>query len=281
MLEFLKIMINGKRMLKFRKWLFLALTLVLIYYIFIVNIVLTLSILLSLFVAFQAYKVYAKWKLNKLSTSKELFRKSQLGIFIALVAKVAKADGRVSELEAQLIAMMFDDISKVFREKEKTRNILKEIFNEEKESVDDTKEVAQSLNKLLGRSKIRRKQFVAFLIQLAFVDSGISTEEDKVLREIVHELNLTPNEYNEIVNKFNNMRQNKQESMSLEEAYKVLGVNQGDDMNTIKKTYRSLVRQYHPDIIESQNKDESYMEEATLKTQQINQAYQLIKKTNS
>ncbi|CAA6812853.1 MAG: Unknown protein, partial [uncultured Sulfurovum sp.] len=55
----------------------------------------------------------------------------------------------------------------------------------------------------------------------------------------------------------------------------------GDDMNSIKKTYRSLVRQYHPDIIESQNKDESYMEEATLKTQKINQAYQLIKKTKS
>ncbi|CAA6814232.1 MAG: DnaJ-like protein DjlA, partial [uncultured Sulfurovum sp.] len=253
-------------MLKFRKWLYLALALVLIYYIFIVNIVLTLSILLSLFVAFQLYKVYAKWKLNKLSTSKELFRESELGIFIALVAKVAKADGRVSELEAQLIGIMFDDISKVFREKEKTRNILKEIFNEEKERIDDTKEVAQSLNKLLGRSKIRRKQFVAFLIQLAFADSGISGDEDKVLREIVHELNMTPQDYNEILNKFNNMRQNKQESMSLEEAYKILGVNKGDDMNSIKKTYRSLVRQYHPDIIESQNKDESYMEEATLKT---------------
>ena len=34
-------------------------------------------------------------------------------------------------------------------------------------------------------------------------------------------------------------------------------------MDTIKKQYRKLVRKYHPDIISSQDKDESYIEEAT------------------
>jgi DnaJ like chaperone protein len=37
-----------------------------------------------------------------------------LGLFVALVVKVAKVDGRVDALEAQLVGMMFDDISKVF-----------------------------------------------------------------------------------------------------------------------------------------------------------------------
>ena len=110
--------------------------------------------------------MYARHKLNKLSGSKTLFRESELGHFIALVAKVAKADGRVSELEAQLISMMFDDISKVFTEKEKTRSILKEIFNEEKERISDTKEVAHSLSKLIGRSLLKRRQFIEFLINL-------------------------------------------------------------------------------------------------------------------
>lgn len=265
-------------MIKLKKWIVLAITLVLLYYIFIVNILVTISVIAALYVAFRVYKVYARKKLNKLSGSKTLFRASELGLFIALVAKVAKADGRVSELEAQLIAIMFDDISGIFIEKYKTRNILKEIFNEEKERDDDLKEVAQALNKLLGRSRLKRKQYVEFLIQLAFVDSGICADEDKVLREIVHELNVTPHEYDAMVSKFDSMMQNKQETMSLEEAYKILGVHESDDMNTIKKTYRSLVRKYHPDIIKSQDKDESYMEEATAKTQEINQAYQLIKK---
>jgi len=237
----------------------------------------TFWVIVSAYIAFKLYKVYAKKKLNKLSSSKELFRESELGLFIALVAKVAKADGRVQELEAQLIGIMFDDISKIFVEQEKTRTILKEIFNEEKERDDDTKEVAQSLNKLLGRSKLKRKQFVEFLIQLAFVDNGISDDEDKVLREIVHELNITTDEYNAMLIKFENMLKNKQGSMSLEEAYKILDVNESDDITVVKKVYRKLVRQYHPDIIKSQDKDEAYIEEATAKTQEINQAYEIIK----
>jgi DnaJ like chaperone protein len=193
------------------------------------------------------------------------------------VAKVAKADGRVQELEAQLIGMMFDDISKIFDEKEKVRAIMKEIFNEEKERDDDTKQIAQALNTLLGRSHLKRKHFVGFLIQLAFIDNGISTEEEIVLHEIMQELNIPDSVYDEIVNKFENMMKNKQQTMSSKEAYEILGVKETDDMDTIKKAYRKLIHKYHPDIISSQNKDEAYMEEATAKTQEINQAYQVIK----
>ena len=263
--------------MKLKKWIYLAIFLVIFYYAFVANFFITLSIIASLYVAFKLYKFYARRKLNKLLNSKKLFKQSELGLFVSLVAKVAKADGRVHELEARLIGMMFDDISKVFNEKEKARAIMKEIFNEEKQINDDTKQIAQDLNKLLGRSMLKRKQFIAFLIQLAFIDDGISTQEEKVLREIMQELNIDSSVYDEIVNKFENMMKNKQQTMSPNKAYEILGVKESDDMDTIKKAYRKLIREFHPDIISSQNKDESYMEEATAKTQEINQAYQVIK----
>ena len=263
--------------MKLKKWIYLAIFLVIFYYAFVANFFITLSIIASLYVAFKLYKFYARRKLNKLLNSKELFKQSELGLFVSLVAKVAKADGRVHELEAQLIGMMFDDISKVFNEKEKARAIMKEIFNEEKQKENDTKQIAQDLNKLLGRSMLKRKQFIAFLIQLAFIDDGISTQEEKVLREIMQELNIDSSVYDEIVNKFENMMKNKQQTMSPNKAYEILGLKESDDMDTIKKAYRKLIREFHPDIISSQNKDETYMEEATAKTQEINQAYQVIK----
>ena len=263
--------------MKLKKWIYLAIFLVIFYYAFVANFFITLSIIASLYVAFKLYKFYARRKLNKLLNSKKLFKQSELGLFVSFVAKGAKADGRVHELEAQLIGMMFDDISKVFNEKEKARAIMKEIFNEEKQKENDTKQIAQDLNKLLGRSMLKRKQFIAFLIQLAFIDDGISTQEEKVLREIMQELNIDSSVYDEIVNKFENMMKNKQQTMSPNKAYEILGVKESDDMDTIKKAYRKLIREFHPDIISSQNKDESYMEEATAKTQEINQAYQVIK----
>jgi len=264
-------------MIKLKRWIYLAIVLTLLYYIFIANIWITLTIIASLYVAFKLYKVYVRTKLIKTASSKESFRQSELGLFIALVAKVAKSDGRVDELEAQLIGIMFDDISRIFPNKEKTRAILKEIFNEEKEKIDDTKEVAEDLNTLLGRSQLKRKQYVEFLIQLAFVDGGVSSEEDKILRVIVEALHISTSDYSAMVSRFEAMLKNKQQTMTVEEACKILGVNETDDMNSIKKTYRKQVRQYHPDLIKSQDKDEAYIAESTAKMQELNQAYDLMK----
>jgi DnaJ like chaperone protein len=73
------------------------------------------------------------------------------------------------------------------------------------------------------------------------------------------------------------MMANMSPKANIEDAYKTLGVSADDDMSTIKKAYRKLIREYHPDIIKSQGKSEAYMQEATEKTQEINQAYEMIK----
>lgn len=268
-------------MINIRRWIYLAIFLFIFYYIFIENIFITLGVIVAIIVAFRLYKFYARMKLNRMLNSKESFKKSELGLFVSLVAKVAKADGRVQEMEAQLISMMFDDISKLFNEKDKARALMKEIFDESKGNLDDTKEIAHSLNQLLGRSRLKRRQFMGFLIQLAFVDNGIDEDEDKILREIMTELNISIAEYEAIVGRFENMTKNKTQGMGEEKAYEILGVKSSDDMDTIKKAYRALIRKYHPDIVSSQDKDESYMEEATAKTQEINQAYEVIKKARS
>ncbi|SFV71891.1 DnaJ-like protein DjlA [hydrothermal vent metagenome] len=264
-------------MMKVRTWIYLGILLFVLYYVFIANILVTLTVVAVLYIALKVYRVYARQKLHKTSTSKALFQKSELGVFIALVAKVAKADGRIDELEASLIGLMFDDISRIFPNEEKTREILKAIFNEEKERLDDTKEKAEKLNELLGRSKLRRKQYIEFLIQLAFVDGGVSSDEDALLRIIVEALNISSDDYDAMKMRFESMANNTVDTMSLDDAYKILGVDKNDDFNSIKKTYRKQVRQYHPDLIKSQNKDEAYIEEATVKMQELNQAYSIIK----
>ncbi len=49
-------------------------------------------------------------------------------------------------------------------------------------------------------------------------------------------------------------------------------------MEHIKKTYKNLVRQFHPDILYHKGLEQSIMEDSTKKLQSINQAYQIIKK---
>ncbi len=228
-----------------------------------------------------SYKVYSSEAFKNFSVSHEAVAKSDLGLFVALVAKVAKADGRVDALEAELVSLMFDDISKVFPEPAKTRQILKDIFNEEKQRSDNTEQIAVAFAQSLRRKKAQQVQFMGFLIQLAFVDGEVSKSEDKVLQTIAEALAFDPKLYHEIFDRFESMMQNMQPKESIDDAYALLGVSASDDMATIKNVYRKQVRKYHPDIIVSQGKSEAYMEEATAKMQALNKAYEMIKKARS
>jgi len=66
--------------------------------------------------SYNTYTEYTKEAFKKMSINRESLERSELGLFVALVAKVAKADGRVDDLEAQLISSMFNDISEIFPE---------------------------------------------------------------------------------------------------------------------------------------------------------------------
>ena len=230
-----------------------------------------------IFKSYTKYSDYSQEAFKNFSISKESLENSELGLFVALVAKVAKADGRVDALEAELIGMMFDDISAVFPQPQKTKDILKEIFNEHKEKSHDLREVAKRLSASIKRDKAKQHQFMGFLIQLAFVDGSVSQSEEEMLASIAEAFEFDPNLYHAIFDKFEKMMHNIKPKANIDDAYKLLGVNKDDDMNTVKKAYRKLVREYHPDIIKSQGKDDAYLQEATAKTQEINQAYEMIK----
>lgn len=230
-----------------------------------------------IFKSYSQYTSVAKEEFKNFSINKESIERSELGLFVALVAKVAKADGRVDALEAELIGMMFDDISAVFPEPQKTKDILKEIFNEHKNRSHDLREVAHTLAATIKRDKAKQHQFMGFLIQLAFIDAEVSKSEEEVLASIAEALEFDPEIYHAIFDKFENMIKNMRPKENIDDAYKILGVNKDDDMSVIKKAYRKLIREYHPDIIKSQGKDDAYMQEATAKTQEINQAYEMIK----
>lgn len=121
-----------------------------------------------------------------------------------------------------------------------------------------------------------------FFIQLAFADGEVSESEEKILASIAEAMEFDPQKYHAIFDSFEEMMHKRESSQkqTLEEAYKLLGVSKDDDMATIKKAYRKLVREYHPDIIKSQGKSEAYIQEATAKTQAINEAYEMIKKAH-
>jgi DnaJ like chaperone protein len=203
----------------------------------------------------------------------------EAGLLVALMGKVAKADGRVSELEAQLISLTLTDIASTFEESETIRQELKAIYSQEKESFQNTLIVAQNYFALTRREYRKRIALMEFLLNLAFIDGEFSQTERLITEDIAGALEIKSADFTNLVARFEAFYANKtrQQKMSLEKAYETLGLSKEAGGPEIKKRYRELVRKYHPDVLMGQGAKQDIIDEATEKLQQINEAYELIK----
>ncbi|WP_320034178.1 TerB family tellurite resistance protein [Halarcobacter sp.] len=205
----------------------------------------------------------------------------EAGLLVALMAKVAKADGQVSELEAEMLKHTFTDISRHFENSEEVRDKLKNIYNIEKESFDNTINICEKLYKITKHDYQKRIKILEYLLNLAFIDKEFSQTEFMITEDISNSLQIKKVDFENLVNKFENFYRNQKENetISLEKAYEVLEANKDDDDNVLKKKYRTLVKKHHPDIVAGQGASEDIINQATKKLQEINEAYELIKKS--
>ena len=64
---------------------------------------------------------------------------------------------------------------------------------------------------------------------------------------------------------------------SIDQSYKILGVAKDDSDDAIKKSYRRLMSQHHPDKLISKGVPEEMIELATEKTREIRSAWEQVR----
>jgi len=224
-----------------------------------------------------------KIHVNEKQTLKGDLREHEAGLLVALMAKVAKADGRVSELEAELLGLTLSDIARVFEESERVREELKAIYQTEMQTFDNTLVISKKYLKLTQNDYAKRLKVMEYLLNLAFIDGEFSQTERMINEDISDALDIRRADFERMIEQFKTFYTHKaeQKRFGIQNAYDVLGVSPQDDMESIKKKYRALVKEYHPDILMGQGKDQSIIDAATAKLQEINEAYETIKKEKS
>ena len=103
-----------------------------------------------------------------------------------------------------------------------------------------------------------------------------------IIEDISNSLKIKKQDLDNIIDQFNKYHQNikQNQELDLKKAYQILEVNENDDLNTIKTKYKKLVRKYHPDILTGKGENQETIDQATQKIQEINQAYETIKKNH-
>jgi DnaJ like chaperone protein len=205
----------------------------------------------------------------------------------SVMGHLAKADGRVSEQEvAQAEAL----IARVGLTAEHRQQAI-EYFKRGSEA-DFQLEVAMArfVNEG-GRGHRLPLLLLEFLVSMAMADGVIHPAEQDVLNRTAAALGINTRQFQQLLamllarHDFGRQRQYQQGGQAaasgdvLAKAYQALGVAPSDSDRDIKRAYRKLMSEHHPDKLIAKGVPEDMLKMATETTQEIQSAYELIKKS--
>ena len=201
---------------------------------------------------------------------------------VSLLAKVAKSDGRVSELEARLITQVLDDLSQKVSGVSGVREYLKEVYNSQKENVDNAYETARNYKRAFNLNYDTCVARLTFFLNLAYIDGEFNKSEQDVIRNIAYGFGIDKETLDEIIYKFDSFYGSRfgadRDEVSREnDAFEVLGLSKNASLDEVKARYKELVRQYHPDILMGRGESKEVIGRSTKKLQEINEAYGRLK----
>jgi len=200
----------------------------------------------------------------------------------SVMGHVAKADGRVSEIE---ISMANQIMSQMMLDAEQ-RKVAKGLFNEGKQDDFDLTGVLSQFKKECHRRSHLIQMFLEIQIATLLADGVVHQKERNIIHDIGRQLGVNEGVIDQLIS----MVQGQQyyahtgethkpaSARDLREAYAVLGITSSASDEEIKKAYRRLMNQHHPDKLVSKGLPEEMMKMATEKTQDIKKAYEQIKR---
>ncbi|CAM3543022.1 co-chaperone DjlA [Parendozoicomonas haliclonae] len=225
-------------------------------------------------------------------------RQTQTAFFEATfitLGRLAKADGRVNEEEIQLATALMDQM----RLNPEQRQQAIHLFNQGKDGV-PIGDVLERFRRAAGGSLIQ--MFLEIQLQSAWADGQISNAELNVLHEVCSHLGVNRMTFEMLHQRFQAQRafyshyagqggfgggsqggqggqwQPRSSVNELKEAYATLGVESTASDRDVKRAWRKLMSEHHPDKLISKGLPEEMMEMAKRKTQEIQAAYDLIVK---
>lgn len=193
----------------------------------------------------------------------------------SVMGHIAKADGRVSASEIALA----EQVMKQMRLTADQRRAAIELFNRGKDEKFSVDEALTQLKEVTHRNHNLLRMFLEVQIQAALADGVVDDAEYRALLHIANRLGFHPEQIRRLLDMLQagGSRTPGAKGPSLEEAYRTLGIDPKTGDEEVKKAYRRLMNQHHPDKLVSKGLPEEMIELATEKTQKIQGAYERIK----
>jgi len=217
----------------------------------------------------------------------------QMAFFTAtfsVMGHLAKADGQITQEEINLANTIMDKMDLPDDMRKTARNL----FNEGKKTNFPLDRALEQLRAECHRSSSLLRMFLEIQLQAAYADGQLHPEEERLLLRISDRLRFSRFEYQRLraileaqarfsgswsgaAGAGSRYSRTSIRRPNLSDAYGVLGLKPKASNAEVKRAYRRLISQHHPDKLVAKGLPEEMMKIATEKTQQIQKAYDLIR----
>ena len=201
-----------------------------------------------------------------------------------VMGHIAKADGRVSERELFLAREV---MQRMGLSQEQSLRAMK-LFNAGKDPDFELEGTLEQFIKACRQRAMLVQMFLEIQLQVALADGHMSPPAQSILRACCTKFGLPPGWIDNLAARVNAEERFYQQSHQqrhefkpraqdqLQEAYRVMGVSADVTAVQLKKAYRKLMSEHHPDKLAAKGLPPEMMKLATEKTQQIQHAYEVI-----
>ncbi|SEQ18026.1 DnaJ like chaperone protein [Rosenbergiella nectarea] len=204
-----------------------------------------------------------------------------------VMGHLTKSKGRVTEADIQLASTIMDRMQL----QGASRQLAQQAFREGKETDFPLRQKLRGFRQAcVGRVDLI-KIFLEIQIQAALADGELHPNEQQVLYIIAEELGISRQQFELFIRMMTGGSHFGQQGYSqqqggfrqapqgptLQDACSVLGVSPEDDALTIKRAYRKLMSEHHPDKLVAKGLPPEMMTLAKEKAQKIQSAYELIR----
>lgn len=198
----------------------------------------------------------------------------------SVLGHVAKSDGRVSAQEIEYAR----EVMRHFVLSDAQKQAAIGLFNQGKAADFSLERTLASLKQECGRRRHLLQTFFEIQIQAVIADGELHAAERQLLARMGRTLGFSATEVEGLIAQlagaahFHQASAQHDDNAQLAAAYRVLGIDAQADDETVKRAYRRLMAQHHPDKLVAQGLPEEMMKETTERAQQIQHAYQRIRR---
>lgn len=197
-------------------------------------------------------------------------------VFISM-GKLAKADGHVSQDEIDHVEQFMQKLG--MTETHRLQAIA--LFKQGADPGFDVGPTYQKFMAVCGHTRHLKQVLLVYLIVMALADGHMHPAEESLLAGIAGRLGYDHAEFRQLLDMVQNQSHfaagQTGSASALDNAYKALGVTKDSSDAEIKRAYRKLMSQYHPDKLIGQGLPEDMIAMATEQAKEIQLAHDLIK----